>query len=435
MISARSRPPSPGRAVLVANLASRWRSIAATGVVVVVAVAAYCAGAGRSAADIPTAVVTRGEFVDVVELRGDIRPVRSVVLGAPTQSGDLQIIKLVKNGTAVRPGDVVVEFDPTGYARAQTDRRVELRQAEAETERARAEARIREEGGATALLRAQFDVNRTRLDVVDRDFVARIDLERARLALSDAEQRLKEAEKRQVAENAAAAASVAGGVRRQERVRQDLERIERALQSFKVHAPAAGTANLMPNSRWGGPSGNSQDFREGDRAWPGAPIVELPDLSSVHLTARLDEADRGRVRVGQSAAVHLDAVPDRPYHSNVSKVSLLARVDFASTWPPARDFDLELAMNDADARLKPGMTATVRIAVARYPDALVVPTQAVTLVNGQPTVHVWTSSGFEARTVVIARRGREQLALKSGVNPGDRIAIGDPLARSREGRR
>ena len=366
--------------------------------------------------------------MDVVELRGDIRPVRSVVLGAPTQSGDLQIIKLVKNGTAVRRGDVVVEFDPTGYARAQTDRRVELRQAEAETERARAEARIREEGGATALLRAQFDVNRTRLDVVDRDFVARIDLERARLALSDAEQRLKEAEKRQVAENAAAAASVAGGVRRQERVRQDLERIERALESFKVHAPAAGTANLMPNSRWGGPSGNSQDFREGDRAWPGAPIVELPDLSSVHLTARLEEADRGRVAVSQTATVHLDAVPDRPYHSTVSKISLLARVDFATSWPPARDFDLELSMADPDVRLKPGMTATLRIAVARHPNALIVPAKAVTLVNGQPTVFVQRGSALTPQAIVIARRGREQIAVKSGVEAGDRIALGNPTA-------
>ena len=90
--------------------------------------------------------------------------------------------------------------------------------------------------------------------------------------------------------------------------------------------------------------GNRQDFREGDRAWPGAAIVELPDLSSVHLTARLDEADRGRVEVGQAATVHLDAVPDRLYDSKVSKISMLARVDFSTSWPPTRDFDLELDM-------------------------------------------------------------------------------------------
>jgi len=416
-----------------ASLASRWRALLATGAVAGLALGAYGAGVGRSQASVPTTVVTRGEFVDVVELRGDIRPVRSVVLGAPTQSGDLQIVRLVKNGTPVKAGDVVIEFDATQLLRQQTDRRAELKQSQAETEQTEAQARIAEEASATNLMRARFDVNRARLDVVDRDFVARIEYERAKLALSDAEQRLKEAEKRQVADVAAAGTDVLRRRRRQQRNQDELDRITAAIESLVVRAPSDGTASLMPNPRSGGGGGggqsrNSQDFREGDRTWPGASIVELPDLSSVHLTARLDEADRGRVVVDQTATVHLDAVPDRPYRSAVSKISLLARVDFATSWPPARDFDLELSMADPDVRLKPGMTATVRIAVARYPNTLIVPAKAVTLVNGQPTVFVQRGSALTPQAVVIARRGRDQIALKSGVDAGDRIAIGNPAA-------
>ena len=55
--------------------------------------------------------------------------------------------------------------------------------------------------------------------------------------------------------------------------------------------------NVLTNYRASGPWGGQQvEFREGDRAWPGAAIMELPDLSSVHLEARLDEADRGRLK-------------------------------------------------------------------------------------------------------------------------------------------
>ena len=72
-----------------------------------------------------------------------------------------------------------------------------------------------EEASATNLMRAQFDVNRAKLDVVDRDFVARIDLERARLTLSDAEQRLIEAEKKQVSDRAVQATELARRTRRQ----------------------------------------------------------------------------------------------------------------------------------------------------------------------------------------------------------------------------
>ena len=415
-----SDPVGAGRRFLMRH------RLGVTCVVTAAVAAAYMGGVGRTRASVPTAPVVRAEFVDVLELRSDIRPVRSVVLGAPTQSGELQIVRLVKNGTSVKAGEVIVEFDATSLRRQETDRRAELKQAEAEIEQTRAQQRIAEEAASTNLLRARFDVERAKIDAVDHGFLARLDVERAKLGLIDAEQRLVEAQKRQVADVAAAAATVAGRVRRRDRVQQDLARIDRSIESLLVRAPSGGTASLMQNPRSGSATGGNQDFREGDRAWPGASIVELPDLSAVHLTARLDESDRGRVEVGQPATVHLDAVPDRVYHSEVSRISLLARVDFSSSWPPARDFDLELVMADPDVRLKPGMTASVRIAVARYPNALLVPAQAVSLVNGRPTVFVQTGSGFEARTVVMTRRGREQVALASGVAPGERVALENP---------
>lgn len=414
---------------LAVRIASRWRQVTTVGVIAAVSLVVYFADVGRTRANVPTAVVSRGEFVDVVELRSEIRPVRSVVVSAPTQAGELQIVRLVKNGVKVNAGDVVVEFDATALKRQEVDRRAELKQQEAELEQRRAQSRMADEASATNLMRAQFDVNRAKLDVVDRDFVARIDLEFAKLTLSDADQRLIEAEKKQVSDKMAQAMELSRRVRRRDRDRQELERIQAVIASLKVLAPSAGTVSLMPNGRGGRMMGNPQDFREGDRAWGGAAILELPDLSSVRLTARLDESDRGRVEVGQLATVHLDAVPDRVYDSKVSKISILARVDFSTSWPPTRDFDLQLDMRDPDARLKPGMSATVRVAVARLPNVLVAPSQAVSLVNGRPTVYVQTSRGFDARPVVILKRGREQVALASGVEAGERLALGNPNAK------
>lgn len=406
------------------------RTVIGLVVMAILCVFAYALAGRPSRLNLPTAAVTRGEFVDIVELRGEIRPVRSVVLSAPTNAGELQIINLVKNGTAVKPGDAVVEFDSTSLDRVHLDRLAELKQAEAELEQAQAQAHNMEEASATNLMKARFDVDRAKLDVFDGSWVARIDYERARLALDDAQQRLREAEQRQLADKAAAAARVAGRVRRRDRVRQDLARIERALAGLQVRAPSAGIANIMRNPRSGNSSGTYQDFREGDRAWAGASIVELPDLSSIHLTARLEESDRGRVEVDQAATVHLDAVADRDYRARVARISLLARVDFGSSWPPARDFDIELGMADLDSRLKPGMSAAVRIAVGRLPNVLLVPSEAVSLVNGRSTVYCQVGSTFEPRTVTVLRRGREQTALGAGVSPGDRVALKRPAAKA-----
>ncbi len=109
---------------------------------------------GAIVPDLPTARVTRGEFVDTLEIRGDIRPLKSIVLSSPMQSGDLQILKLAKNGTMVKPGDVLVQFDPSTLERTIQEKQSELKQADAEIEQAQAQARITQEQNATALMKA-----------------------------------------------------------------------------------------------------------------------------------------------------------------------------------------------------------------------------------------------------------------------------------------
>src|SRR5213592_1730873 len=83
---------------------------------------------GRGAsADVPTAAVERGTFVDAVQIRGEIKAGRSVTIMAPADAGELRIVKLVKNGNTVKAGDVLIEFDGTTAARTAAEKRSELR--------------------------------------------------------------------------------------------------------------------------------------------------------------------------------------------------------------------------------------------------------------------------------------------------------------------
>ena len=205
-------------------------------------------------------------------------------------------------------------------------------------------------------------------------------------------------------------------------MKADLERAEQGLAGLQLRAPSAGVVSLLPNYRTGGVMSGGQEFREGDRAWSGAGIVELPDLASVRIAARLEETDRGRVAMGQSATVRVDAVPDREYRAKVADISLLARADFSSGWPPPRDFDVELEVEDADARLKPGMTAAIRVAVERLADALVIPAGAVSLVDGRPTVYrlarIAFRTGRRSDRAARPRAGGRRVGHRSRRSPG-----------------
>jgi len=375
---------------------------------------------------VPTAEVVRGDYADVVEIRGDVRPVRSTFVYAPANSGELLIMKIAKNGTAVKEGDVVAEFDAVTMRRTIQEKQSELRTALAELDQARAQTRITLEERNSGVRRAQFEVEKAKLALGAIELVAAIEGERSRLALLDAEQRLREAEAAETAAKTTADSDFVSRDRRIEKIKADLERAERAVKSLQAVAPREGTVNILPNYRSATPMGAPAEYRPGDKTFPGAMILELPDLSSVFLVARIEEADRGQLRVGQTATIRADAIPDRDYQATISEISLLARVDYMSGWPPAKLFDLKLTFTDPDARLRPGMSAVARVGVGQIEDVLLVPAKAVFNEGGRAVVYRFGRRDFSAVPVEIIRRGREQVAVKGGVEPGDRVALAPP---------
>ena len=407
---------------------SRSRAIVLTLSGGILLLAGAYAATGRAAVpDVPTTEVVRGEFVDTLEIRGEIRPLRSVVLSSPMQAGELQIVKLAANGAPVQAGDVVVQFDGSTLRRTVEEKQSELRQADAEIEQARAQAQLAEEQNATALMKARYDIERARLDLNKGDLVSRIETEGAKLTLADCEGRLKELEEKIRSDRTSAQADIASKERKREKAMFDLRRAEQGLQSLDLKAPSAGMVNILPNFRSGNTfGGGQQEFRQGDRAWPGAAILELPDLSSVHLEARLDESDRGRLHADQEATVRIEAVPGRDFKARIRDISVLAKVDFSSGWPPLRNFDLNLVLLDVDPKIRPGMTALARIATERVPDVVLVPAEGMFQRDGAPVVYKLERSEFVETPVEVQRRGKEQSIILSGISPGERVATRRP---------
>ncbi|RPJ54826.1 MAG: HlyD family efflux transporter periplasmic adaptor subunit [Acidobacteria bacterium] len=170
--------------------------------------------------------------------------------------------------------------------------------------------------------------------------------------------------------------------------------------------------------------GSPPEFRAGDRIWSGAAIAEIPDLSTALVACRVDEADRGRLRTGLTAEVRVDALPDTAFKGSVVDISALARLDLSG--PRVRNFDLTVAMDRTDPRLRPGMSATVRLAVDCIEKAVLVPPAAVFARDGKTVAYVAAGRRFERREVEVLRRGPESVAVGKGVRPGDRVALRDP---------
>ncbi len=413
---------------MIERIKSWWRRrpwiLFAAGAAVLVFGAFGAVRMARRAPNVPTVEVKLTEFVDRIQVRSEVKALKSIVLAAPAGAGDLLIVKLAKSGAQVKPGEIVAQFDSTQLKRQQEQRLTDVKTAEAEIERTRAQHRITEEQLQTDAEKAEYDVERAKLELSKAEILSKIEGEKARISLANAEQRVSEIAERIKQNRVAAAAEIES--RKQKRAKEmfDLQRVEQNLARLVLKAPTAGMVTIMPNQR-AGSWGNWPEFKEGDRAWSGAGLAELPDLSTLRVTGRIEEADRGRVKLNQDAVIRVDALPDKEFTGRVAEISPLAKPDFTG-YPVRKNFDLALQIDQMDPRLRPGMSSTARVAVERLPNVIVIPAETSFVKSGKTVVYVLRGSKFEEREIEIARRGNGKLVIAKGLKPGERVATKDP---------
>jgi len=380
---------------------------------------------GKRAPTVPTIEVKRGEFLDSLEFRGEIKALKSVTISAPSEAGDLQIIKVSAEGTAVKPGDVVVEFDKTKTEQDLAQFRSSLKSAEAAIDQARAQARLAEEEDKTTVLKARYAVESAKLEASKQEIVSKIEGDEAKLKLADAEQALREAETKQKSDQALNQATIESTVQASTKAKFDVQRAERSLAQMSVRAPSAGTISLLQH--WGG--SGPVTYRPGDRAWPGAAIAELPDATTLRISARVDETERGRLALKQPVTVQLSAIPDRQFTGHIEQIGAIASLDFSSGWPITRNFILEIVLDQTDARFKPGISGQVTVIVDRVADAITIPAQAMFQKSGQNVAYVWRGTEFEERAIEVGRKSGDKIMVAKGVSVGEQVALRDPTAK------
>ena len=375
------------------------------------------------ASKLSTAEVKRKEFVDYLEVKGEVKALHSAIIAAPYGAGDLQIMKLAVNAAKVKKGDVLVEFDDTTMKQKLAQDQSALKSAEAEIHQSRAAARLKEEQDLTDVMTAKFDAQKARLDASKQEIVSVIEGEEAKLKVVDAEEKVKETEAKLKADRSAAAADLVTKKQKQDQAAFQVQQDERSLAALALRAPLDGVVALQ--NHWQ-PQGGPTPFKQGDRAWPGAAIAELPDPSTLKITARIEEAERGRLKVGQTGAVRVEAVPDGSFEGHIDMISPTASLDFNAGWPVPRNFTVEVGLANGDARLTPGMGAVVRVAVDRVADGIVIPTSAVFRKAGRTVAYVRRGSKFEETTIDVLRRSGDETLIGKGLRPGEQLALKDP---------
>src|SRR5262249_49828798 len=153
---------------------------------------------------------------------------------------------------------------------------------------------------------------------------------------------------------------------------------------MEIKAPIAGLVNYLPNYSQGWV--NAKPFKVGDQVWPGAAIVEIPDLDTLEMEGKVDEIDRGRISAGQEGRVRIDSLPEITFPAKLNMISPMTVMGWE--WPPTRSFRGFAKLDKSDQRLRPGMNGAMDVIVNRLANAISIPSKALFTHEGKPIVYV-----------------------------------------------
>jgi multidrug resistance efflux pump len=374
-------------------------------------------GRGRDA----TVTLARRDFVRLVRLSGTVEAVQSTTVAAPRLSGpssnSLVVMKLVRGGTRVRPGDLLVEFDRQDQLKNALDRRAELTDLEQQIRKKEAEGRAARAKDDSEIQQAQSALSRAELEMIKNPMIAKIQAEKNEQALEEAGARLKQLKTTYDLKRLAADADLRVLQIRRSKAESAMRQAESNATRMEIHSPIEGLAVIR--TVW--KTSAMSEIQEGEEVRAGVPVVDIVNPAKMRVRTRVNQADINGLRVDQPVKVGLDAYPDLFFGGRVAQISPIAVTSTLN--PKVRNFVVLIDVSGSHANLMPDLTASLDVELARVPGALVVPRDTIRYDGeGRAFVRVKLGDRFEDRSVTVGATNAHEAVIAAGLEEGAVVA-------------
>ena len=354
--------------------------------------------------------IERGAIARSVVATGRIEP-RTKVEVKSKASGIVKRL-FVDYGEQVRRGQVLAELDREELQARLREAKAMLLAAEASREAAQASHernRVEAEGPDLPFLKA--DVERARKLHTDGLIAAAV-LETTEKALQMALNKQMTA----LRNVAVARAEIGRAAAQVAQARAALDRAEEDLRNATITSPMDGLVL-------------SRDVEVGDAVSSilvlgsqATLLMTLGDTSDVYVLGKVDEADIGKVYLGQKARIVVESFKERKFEGQITKISPLGVEENNVT-----TFEVRVSIANPGGELKANMTANAEIILEEKPDVLLVREAAVVYDRDRKTfLEVPDPTSKSGRAKVAVELGISngiQTELVAGLNEGDRVIL------------
>ena len=356
------------------------------------------------------AVVERGTMRRSVVATGKVEPITKVEIKSKA-NGIIEKL-YVDVDQLVQPGQVLTELDRENLTARLRQARANLQAAEAAQEGAAAQLKKDEiQAEAPDVAFARRNAERAQ-QLFDQKLVSQSGLDDAKSALAQALNRQQAAQGQLVISRAKVSEAVANVAQS----RAALENAEEDLANATIKAPIRATV-LTRDVEIGSPVSSILNLGAN-----GTLVFTLGDIDRVFVRGKVDEADIGRVRIGQPASITTETFRDRVFQGRVTQISPIG-VDKDNV----TTFEVKVSIDNPGKELKANMTANAEIILEELPDSMLVPEAAV-FYDDRHNASVdrldpSSRTGRRRVPVTVGVGNGTRMQIVRGVNAGDKVVL------------
>ena len=397
---------------------------------------------GGPVISVPVAPVATGDIQRTVRVTGTVAARNFASLLAPRVLGsrsnanrggmggmlggggdfNLVLLHLVKAGAHVKKDDVVGQFDPTNQLLRLDDYKDAVIQTNNSIRKLIANLAANKEAHDQTVRSAKAYWDQAKLDLRKAPVQSAIDAENAKIVAEQTAATYKQLTFEDALVIESQAASIRVSELTKDQMAIELQRAEGNVKRMEIHSPMDGIAvmaSIVRNGEWG-------QVREGDQVNAGQPFLTVVDPSSMVLDATVNQVDAENLRLGMKATVHLDAYPDIDLPAVLEGIGAMSktstfRANYVSSIP------VRFRIEKSDARLIPDLTGSADVVLGAESNILVLPRAAVFEENGGSFVYVQSAEGWVKKQVEPGLRNFTQVAIRSGIQKGDMVALQRPI--------
>ncbi len=411
-----------GSAKLVSFAKERPVLVSAVGVVVLLLLVWFFATRGTPGTNQIVVTPVRGEFLVTVTTTGELQAKNSIsIMGSAKARAayiwQMKITNIIPEGTVVKQGDFVAELDKSEIMGKFKDAQLSVQKLDAQYLQTKLDSTLTLSQARDELVNLSYTVEEKRLAAEQSAYEAPAMQRQAQIDLERAQRGYEQAKKNYVTKKRQAIAKAQAAEADLMKERQRMELYQATMAEFTIKAPADGM--VIYAREW---SGKKKVVGSMIDSWDPT-VATLPDLREMESITYVSELDIQKLAAGQTVKLKLDADPGKPLTGTVTTV---ANIGEQRPNSDSKVFEVRIKVNESDTTLRPAMTTSNEILVAKLDSVLSIPLECVHT-EGQTTfVYKKNGGSVVKQEVKLGLLNDNAAVVQKGVEDGDELLLTTP---------